>query len=377
MRDRTHRLADARSLAAVIAMASLFQGVKLASAQDRMTIESEVACASCALSLMHMVTLGGLADPSVGTTKTVLIDSSGRILLRHDMTPHELLVFDSSGAFAQPVGRGGEGPGEFRFIMTGALTAGDSLHIFDYQLLRETVLTPDFEVVETLSLPGPVRDVVFLDDGRIVVQSSIPTSNLVGHPLHLLDRERQIMTSFGSEDQIIRPDMPIYRVRRIEKADESSVWSAFMNQYVIERWSIDGERLNVLRRDAPWFEPWQYDKALSFREPPDATLEDIRQDDRGRLWILIRVPGEEWEGGLTERDTADGRRVGIRDWDVAFDTVVEIIDPHLGVLVHSERVKPMLVGFTNLGQAIGYREGPEGVPYIDLWQLELDVRGSP
>ncbi|WP_419163840.1 hypothetical protein [Candidatus Palauibacter sp.] len=146
--------------------------------------------------------------------------------------------------------------------MTGALTTGDSLHLFDGELLRETVLTPTFDVARTLRLPLRVRETVFLDDGRIVVQSSMATPDLVGHPIHLLDRERNIVKSFGSADQVIRPDMSIYRLRRIEKADESSVWSAFVNQYVIESWSIDGVRLTVLRRDVPWFEPWHYNKGL-------------------------------------------------------------------------------------------------------------------
>ncbi|WP_419163836.1 hypothetical protein [Candidatus Palauibacter sp.] len=48
-------------------------------------------------------------------------------------------------------------------------------------------------------------------------------------------------------------------------------------------------------------------------------------------------------------DTPEGRVVGTRDWDIAYDTVVEIIDPRLGVLVHSERVEPSLVGFTTMG----------------------------
>ncbi|WP_425153631.1 hypothetical protein [Candidatus Palauibacter sp.] len=262
--------------------------------------------------------------------------------------------------------------------MTGALTTGDSLHLFDDELLRETVLTPTFDVARTLRLPVRVRETVFLDDGRIVVQSSMATPDLVAHPLHLLDRERNIVKSFGSADQVIRPDMSIYRLRRIEKADESSVWSAFVNQYVIENWSIDGVRLAALKRDVPWFEPWHYNKGLSLSEPPDVTLEAIRQDDEGRLWILIRVPGEDWKNGLAEADTPEGRFVGTRDWDLAYDTVVEIIDPRLGVLVHSERVEPSLVGFASMGQAIGYREGPDGVPYIDLWQLELvEVPSSP
>ncbi|WP_420462834.1 6-bladed beta-propeller [Candidatus Palauibacter sp.] len=376
---RTHRPPGVPGLSIALAAASLVQGATPASGQDFVTIESDAACASCGLSLTHMVTLGSLDDPSVGFTKSVAIESSGRILvLGHEVTPHELMVFDPEGAFVRVIGRDGEGPGEFSFVMTGALTTGDSLHLFDDDLLRETVLTPTFDVARTLRLPVRVRETVFLDDGRIVVQSSMATPDLVGHPLHLLDRERNIVKSFGSADQVIRPDMSIYRLRRIEKADESSVWSAFVNQYVIENWSIDGVRLAALKRDVPWFEPWHYNKGLSLSEPPDVTLEAIRQDDEGRLWILIRVPGEDWKNGLAEVDTPEGRFVGTRDWDLAYDTVVEIIDPRLGVLVHSERVEPSLVGFASMGQAIGYREGPDGVPYIDLWQLELvEVPSSP
>lgn len=232
-----------------------------AAAQARLVVPPRPECGACELRMSRVVTLGGLDEP-VGITGTVLRDSRGRFFLRHDASGEQILVFGSDGALLRTLGGSGEGPGEFRFVMTLALGRGDTLHAFDAELARETVFSPSLDLVRTRRLPGRVRQVVLLDDDRAVVQAGIPTSERIGLPLHLLGRDRTVVRSFGAEaeDRTVRPDMPILGLRALAGARGGRVWSAFVNEYEIELWDTAGRKqLEVVRRPT-WFEPWFHDR---------------------------------------------------------------------------------------------------------------------
>lgn len=97
----------------------------------------------------------------------------GRIVVA-DAAARRLLLFDSAGRFVRPLGRSGQGPGEFRNLGEVTVIPGDSLTTFDASLRRLSVWHPDSGFVRSTqvvgtSLESSPSDAWLWRDGRIVV----------------------------------------------------------------------------------------------------------------------------------------------------------------------------------------------------------------
>ncbi len=64
-----------------------------------------------------------------------------------DVQDLRIVVFDSGGNYLRSIGRDGEGPGEFRYLLLQSLI-GDTLSIWDYILQRTTRILTDGTIVE-------------------------------------------------------------------------------------------------------------------------------------------------------------------------------------------------------------------------------------
>lgn len=68
--------------------------------------------------------------------------SDGRIVVAN-AGAHELRIYSPEGRPLRRVGRRGEGPGEFQSLPSIAVDATDSIYIFDWQLQRLSIFSPD------------------------------------------------------------------------------------------------------------------------------------------------------------------------------------------------------------------------------------------
>lgn len=348
-----------------------------ATAQMEVDVDDREQCPTCAIELDRLVTLGSVSEPTVGTTSHALWDSSDRIFLIHDQAPSQIMRFDSTGTFVQALGREGDGPGEHRRLMRIALGPRDSIYAFDYRAPRMTVYTPELEVGRVDELPGPVRDAVPFTDGRVVLHARIPTRDRIGLPLHMASPDGSVVRSFGATNPVVRPDMLALQLRYLARADSDAVWAARMNEYVVEQWRLDGTLVRRLERHPPWFAGWVERRGVSASEPPQPLLRGVHQDERGRLWVLASVAGENWQEGLErEGDQRGEQAIRVRDHELLYDSWLDIIDPESGHLIVSQRLPHYLVGFTNRGDLVGYRTGAADVPFIDLWRVSVMNSGG-
>jgi hypothetical protein len=139
---------------------------------------------------------------------------------------------------------------------------------------------------------------------------------------------------------------------------------------VLELWDTDGNKHAELVREADWFEPWIERELASPDSPSPPFLRAIRGGSAGRLWVAIAVPAEDWAERLGPPiETARGPRY--RPSSGAYNTIIEVIDAEEGRLLLSERIAPNVGGFIDEGHLYAYREDEEGVPYIDVWRIEL------
>ncbi|MFC1595504.1 6-bladed beta-propeller [Gemmatimonadota bacterium] len=66
-----------------------------------------------------------------------------------DLRLYDIAVFDGEGEFIRRIGRGGDGPGEFRSINVQRVT-GDTISVFDFQNQRTTLMQLDGTLIEVM-----------------------------------------------------------------------------------------------------------------------------------------------------------------------------------------------------------------------------------
>lgn len=85
---------------------------------------------------------------------------------------NEIRIYDTRGGLETSFGREGEGPGEFRRIVSLHVLSPDSLAIFDRAQQRISIFSAGGELVDDVPVPqgdaGNSRDVIRLADGRWV-----------------------------------------------------------------------------------------------------------------------------------------------------------------------------------------------------------------
>lgn len=255
----------------------------------------------------------------------------------------------------------GSGPSEHRSITELAVGPGDSVYVFDSRQSRFNVWTPAGTFGRVGRLPGFPHEAFVLPDGRLLLQAWIRTPAHAGLPLHLLDREGEIVLSFGSEKGAFRPGNPLQRFRAVALTDDRAVWSGRYDRYELERWSLNGELQKRLVRDVHWFPPRDGEAT-----PPQPTLRALTYDSAGLLWVLINVPDPNWDGTVP----AD-RGPSIERDHRMFDTVIEVIDVRTGTLVLSRRHPLAFFRFIAPGLVPIGRERADGSRYIEIWTVDM------
>jgi hypothetical protein len=350
-------------------------GVLLCQEADEVVVRDPPSCPECEIRLEHVVTLGDREGPGRVMSNSVLArDSKGNYYVAHGDGgggAATVWVFDTAGTFLRTFGRRGDGPGEYRAIGRMVFLPGDTLEVYDSGLRRKTVLAPDLSVTGTNRFEvASYNGGVFLGDGRVVVNDHRTTPEQAGYPLQLVDRSGEIVRSLGAIKPEYRSNEP-WAVRKVlaPGPDGGSVWSIGRTSYLIELWDTTGARVQALRRDADWFEPWVLDAPWGPDQPPPKPMVgEVKADADGRLWVHVLVAAENWRDGLINRQGMGWEP----DVNRTFDPVLEIIDPKTGQLLMSRRFTDRdFVGFVGDDMIASYREDEMGYPFLDLWRISF------
>ena len=289
-------------------------------AQAAVQVVSGVSCLACQVQLRPVVTVGDANGPGMLESEYSLVrrDSRGIYYVWASGAPY-FWVFDGQGKIMRRVGQRGQGPGEFRSISGILIGSGDSLYVLDESQRRLSVFSPRYELVRTVQLgfEAGFRS-VFVGE-EILVNSMIRTPELIGYPLHLMNSLGRLTRSFGSTTGVYRPDLRDALEVRELTADAGAVWSAWINQYVIERWDTVGNLTRVLQREVDWFPTWWRPQPGRGAPPLPVTTAIQKQGDT--LWVLVRVPGPDWAAAVKPR----GRSFAVLDPNVYQNTMVEAI----------------------------------------------------
>jgi hypothetical protein len=326
-----------------------------AAAQD--LVPDEPTCARCTITLREIVTLRDTAAAHMpGKPLNVKVDGLGRYWLTYPGGAPLPLIYGPDGRFLRELGRRGEGPGEY---LGGAMIAalpGDSVLVFDRNLL---VLRPDLTVARTITQAMSTFALEIFDWPRGVFNKlpgnvEMPGPVYVRKPFQMVDLSGptpRVLRSFGAGFDIgVTPSRTPYQV-----------WVWDYSPYRIEKWSSAGERVDAIERHPSWF-PEGERPAPQRNQLPPAHLQWVQEDSQGLVWVFISYPVGIWP---------EGAGPITREMEKYFRTRVEVIDPNAGRVVVSTVLDRWIVSPLPGGQAAVYGTNAQGTPFIQIVQLTL------
>ena len=358
----------------VTAGIALIAGVPGNLVGQRPSLHELARCADCPITFELTGRLDGRVRPEVQMPASLVRLADGSFVLSPGNNDPSLYVIGRDNQLLHVIGRRGSGPGEFQNPWRLIVGPNDSLHVFDTELKRRSVFTPEFEFVRSEPLPAAhPRDVRLLADGGFLYGAPIPSRDLSGIPVHHYDAEGAHIRSFGTRDRTVRPDQPFRHLRVLGPVRNGRLWLAHRGQYTLERWTVDGEQIATVDVESDYFDGTftNWDSGV-----PRTNLRRIYEDDAGLIWVWIAVPAEDW-ASKTQRTwwEAQQRYLYTATHDV-WTTQLEVIDPRSGqVLARQSFAEPQWILMEN-GEMVVYREDETGFPIIETWKVRLNQQGG-
>jgi hypothetical protein len=264
------------------------------------------------------------------------------------------------------LGAVGDGPGEYRQPWIVVVDQQDSIFVFDRGNARLSVLSPELQVVRTISGVPHVTDATLLTTGVLAVN----VGSYTGYPLALLDRDGSLLKSFGEHPSPMQRGDEYLRIwRRLAPGRDGSLWSAnvYFN-YSLTLWDSAGQTSIVLGGAPSWFQPYENFAGASPDTPPLPVVTGLFEDELGRIWVLGQLADENWSDGLGAQMTYQGQSYyPVEDPVRVFDGVIMVIDPQSGSTLAERR-------FDELAQLIAVRPNSVGsVRTSDDGWISIDI----
>jgi len=356
-------------LTAVVLLLALSTGFMRA--QHVIDLSSFEQCRDCELEILLDLRLG---DPDLPGgieseyAHAVFDQAHGGYAVFRRMGTH-VQLFDSLGAFQGVLSREGGGPGELRGLTAVAFADGNIVMV-DVGGPKIIVMSRDGGLIAENRIDLPAGDFQVISADTAVIGSMDRRPDLVGYPLHLVSlSDGEVLENFGSLGGEWSAAEPFATLILIGKpAWDRSVWRGYYGRLRLEEWTLDGSLERVITGDFDWFPPTVYNQ-----EGPPSSLRAFATDRDERLWLLTRVPDENWRrvhGGRLGPETLITQEQQDRYWDARLDVFDLRTERHLGT-VRWDGTKVFLTSRrgTVLVNLVEYDE--EMVPRVALYRLAI------
>lgn len=192
-----------------------------------------------------------------------------------DGSDRDVKLYDVTGRRIGTIGRAGDGPGEFGFLLA-AEYLGDSLVAYDFARGMATVFSPSGAPDRTIRFPPPAPWRVRVISDSLLLAISHPSQS--GELLRVLRRDGSVISSFFPRPKELS-DYPAITFRSDVWADAygDKVYAGLYGGDKIFAYTIGGTQIATLDLDLP-------------------TLASIAEDNRGQLeradgtWLNHNVP---------------------------------------------------------------------------------------
>lgn len=373
-----HRVALVLSAAAVVAAVLLLQrndSADSASGNDGFVCP-DCTCAECEVQLDHVMTVGSLDGPDwfPEQPRTVARDSRGRLHLAFPMLEH-LPVFDAAGRSLPPIGRGGEGPGEYQLPYLVRVDRADTVLIVDWTH-QLSVVTPSGEFVRRSHIPVEAEDFHVTGEGSVVFSGGWMGADDGGRGkvFHVFNpHSAAVETSFH-----VRETESGSWPRRFHlgpAGDPDRFWTVSRDgdRYEVMQFATDGMLLRHFERSPAWLRAIPPDGDL---QPPPSNVFGISESD-GHLLIIGRHPIDDWTRYWNDEVFGEDGEASPSELQYTrlYRSVVEVVDVETGQLVTAGRIPGLAFSLLPDLHVAAYREDDAGVPFVDLFRMT--VVGTP
>jgi hypothetical protein len=174
-------------------------------------------------------------------------------------------------------------------------------------------------------------------NSEIVFAATISSREHAGLPLHVADRSGAILRSFGRDDPTFSQRMPrdsfaLMMLRQVEPAPGQTFWSNNPSGFLLERWTLDGQRMyRVEHAMDGWYADATHEllrlKAPDYNARPRLPLTYVKESSDPTLaWFIYAVRVSKEPIDLDSPEPTKG-----------VDIVVEAIDIKAGVVLAVRR----------------------------------------
>lgn len=251
--------------------------------------------------------------------------------------------FDTTGQFLGPLGRSGDGPGEFRSPELFLRYSGDSALVIDGGTRRATVLDDSGAPVREFPLPtmpGPQGGAVVLEGGILVL-----SDNGFGRaePLMTVAADGQLLARFGPPGA--QPTRQTRTDQVVVRSGPDRFWSTAAHaDYRFMEWSVSGELLREFTATRDWIQPGAPQALPTPTTPQTPFLTGAWQDEAGRLWVAGVVSDRNWARGLGPPVRMEGQEAyPVTDWRLAADGILDVLDTATGASIAIRRFDEVIL----------------------------------
>jgi hypothetical protein len=289
--------------------------------------QSRAGCQiDCTIGKQSIVTLSGIDTTTMGGF--IVRDGRGRYAaISNDF--RQLLIFDTAGNLVDS-----PRPTYGRLVSLFVDPIGS---VQAYDSMSGSLLAFDGNYQVTTKMELPHRPALALSGDRFLVASQIRTPALVGHPLHVMSKDGNIVRSFGADGSPFRSADTLKNSRAVCLNPNGTVWSIASGGRLLERWdTATGRRLSQVTVKSTWF------RESSRPAPQDQVANPIILTiwaEEDLIWILYRVPDPQWIPG--PRSEKELIATGIADR--RSDWILEAVRSDTGSVVAMKRFDRILL----------------------------------
>jgi hypothetical protein len=263
--------------------------------------------ASHGLELSDDLRIGGKDAPvHFGNIVHLASDSKGQIIVA-DYTQNEIRRFAADGTLIGPIGKAGDGPGEYRFVVAIGVDAKDNLYVVGSKRVRMYDASDKFVSDFRDDSPNLVRSLRALPDGSLFLAEYDAQTNTVLQKYAGMKRVTQFGAPFKFSGQYADQMMMAYAGGFIDVGADGMIYYSQMSPYEIRKYTPSGDLLLQIFRENNFVTPPHLEKkggSMIFH--PNSGSVGIFALPDGKLLNVIGIVDADGKPSSTVLDLFDG-----------------------------------------------------------------------
>lgn len=360
-----------RKLSTALVVIGVPQALGAVEATAAAQSDDQPTCPECVIQLDPVTTIGSLDGPDwiPGEPFSIARDSRGRIYMAY---PWEGLVpvFDAEGRVLGPIGRSGEGPGEYQNPFLVRVGQSDTVIVLDASR-QLSIVTPSGSYDRRMRVPVQAVDFIMTAGGGMVfseqpgVIRAHATEATIFHVFNPVDAT--VDRSFHTRQVEGGGAAPRFRLASAREPDR--FWAIPHNGYEVTQYAVDGAVTRRFTRDPSWMRRPPFNDGIGSPRPGIYGVLEVE----GRLWIAGRHAAEDWARYWTPELFAEDREATAAElqYGKVYRSVLEVLDIETGRLVASASVPGLVLALLPDRHVATYREDDAGVPFVDVYRVTV------